>query len=273
MRPALLFLLATAGGGLAIAQQPRPAPGPAATVQEAVASPTRSPENRARDAFRHPIETLQFFGVRPTDTVVEVWPGGGWYTEILAPYLSNGGRLIVAAPQGRASDGIAKKLAGNAAVYSRVRRANFPKMLGGSGVRPGTADVVLTFRNVHNWRMGSYNPAKTDYAAAAFAEMFAMLKPGGTLGVVDHNLPEGADAALETSSGYIKASTVRGLAEAAGFRFAGASEVNANPKDTHDHPQGVWTLPPSYALKDKDRAKYAAIGESDRFTIKFTKPN
>jgi predicted methyltransferase len=136
----------------------------------------------------------------------------------------------------------------------------------------GSADVVLTFRNVHNWRMGYRRDDKQDYAPEAFRQIYAMLKPGGVLGIEDHRLPESADAERERTSGYIKTSTVRQLAEAAGFRFAGASEVNANPKDTADWPNGVWTLPPSLALKDQDREKYQAIGESDRMTLKFVKP-
>ncbi len=213
-----------------------------------------------------------FFGVKPTDSVVEIWPGGGWYTEILAPYLSAGGKLTVVSPPGRPSEGINAKLDKDAATYGKVARANFPSALGGTGVAPGTVDKVLTFRNVHNWRMGYLRPDKTDYSAAAFQEIYAMLKPGGVLGIEDHRLPEDADSAREKTSGYIKVSTVRALAEAAGFQFAGSSEVNANPKDTHDWADGVWTLPPSYRLGDKDREKYTAIGESDRMTLKFVKP-
>src|SRR5690606_27729404 len=135
----------------------------------------------------------------------------------------------------------------------------------------GSADVVLTFRNVHNWRMG-YQRGGVDYSGDAFKQMFAMLKPGGTLGVVDHRLPESASSERETKSGYVKVSTVRRLAEDAGFVFDGASEVNANPRDSADWPDGVWTLPPTYRLKDVDRAKYTAIGESDRMTLRFRKP-
>ncbi len=127
--------------------------------------------------------------------------------------------------------------------------------------------MVLTFRNVHNWMMGT-----TPFADEAFRQMFAMLKPGGTLGVVEHRLPESADAARERTSGYVKTSTVRRLAEQAGFRLVAASEINANPRDTADWAEGVWTLPPTLALKDKDREKYLVIGESDRMTLKFVKP-
>jgi len=241
-------------------------------LQQAVANPQRSEKNRARDQYRHPAETLAFFGIRPTDTVVEIWPGGGWYTEILAPYLAAKGRLIAAAPAGKGADSLAKRLDANPALFGKVERANFPTVLGGTGVAPGTADAVLTFRNVHNWGMGYLQPERTPYSEAAFAELFAMLKPGGVLGIEDHRLPENASAEREKSSGYIKVSTVRALAEKAGFQFVAASEVNANPRDTTDWPEGVWTLPPTLALGDTDRARYVAIGESDRMTLKFVKP-
>ena len=210
--------------------------------------------------------------MKPKDTVVELWPGGGWYTEILAPYLAEKGKLIAAAPAGKGAESMAKRFDANPALYGKVERANFPTVLGGTGVAPGTADVVLTFRNVHNWKMGYMQPEKTDYSEAAFREIFAMLKPGGVLGIEDHRLPESASAERERESGYIKVSTVRALAEKAGFRFDGASEVNANPKDTTEWQQGVWTLPPTFALGDKDKARYAAIGESDRMTLRFVKP-
>ena len=243
-----------------------------ASLAAAVADPRRTPANIARDAHRHPLETLSFFGVEPDDTVVEIWPGGGWYTEILAPYLAERGRLVIATPDGQPG-GVAKLRDAHPALYASLTTGVFPAFdAGAARVPAGSADVVLTFRNVHNWRMGYRREDKQDYSAEAFSQIFTMLKPGGVLGIVDHRLPEGASAERELNSGYIKLSTVRRLAEAAGFRLAGESEINANPRDTADWPNGVWTLPPSLALKDQDRAKYQAIGESDRMTLKFVKP-
>ena len=240
---------------------------PRAALAAAIAASTRTPANVARDRYRHPAETLAFFGVRPTDTVVEISPGGGWYSEILARYVSGRGRYYAVA-NGGGLNGVRKMMETNPALYGRINLASFPAADGEvSKVPDGSADVVLTFRNVHNWAM-----AKEPFADRAFRQMFAMLKPGGTLGVVEHRLPESHDSARERTSGYMKTSTVRRLAEQAGFRFVGASEVNANRQDTADHPQGVWTLPPVLRLKDVDRDKYMAIGESDRMTLKFMKP-
>lgn len=239
---------------------------PSAELRDAVRAPTRTPANVQRDAHRHPAETLAFFGVKPTDTVVELIPGGGWYTEILAPYLATRGAYWAAGGWDKGLNGVRALQAKDAATYGKVRLAAFPAATGQPSVADGSADVVLTFRNVHNLTMGGAANAEK-----AFAAMFRMLKPGGTLGVVDHRLPEARDSAAEEKSGYIKESTVIALAEEAGFKLAGKSEVNANPKDTADWPEGVWTLPPTYALKDVDRAKYAAIGESDRMTLKFVK--
>ena len=245
----------------------------ASPLQAAVDASTRTATNRARDQYRHPAETLAFFGIKPSDTVVEIWPGGGWYTEILAPYLaSGGGRLILASPDWGRS-GIDKLRAANAPLYGSLTVADFPVFDGKAAEIPaGSVDAVLTFRNVHNWRMGYRRDDKADYSAAAFQQIYAMLKPGGVLGIEDHRLPESADAERERSSGYIKTSTVIRLAQQAGFQLAGQSEINANPKDTADWAEGVWTLPPTLALKDQDRDKYLAIGESDRMTLKFVKP-
>ncbi|MCY7398459.1 MAG: methyltransferase, partial [Sphingomonas bacterium] len=203
----------------------------------AAANPLRSPANVARDRYRHPVETLAFFGVRRSDTVVEIWPGGGWYSEILAPYLAQGGGTYVGAASERGLAGLNKLVAAQPAAYGGVRTAAFPVLAaGGTPVAPGSADVVLTFRNVHNWMMGD-----KPFEAQAFAQMYAMLKPGGTLGVVEHRLPENANAEREKKSGYVKVSTVRRLAEAAGFRMVAMSEINANPLDNTDYPDGVWT--------------------------------
>jgi len=276
---ALAAASALAGGALAAAQHGAgQAAAPKAqrwhdTLRAAIAAETRTPANRARDRYRHPFETLAFFGVEPDDTVVEIWPGGGWYTEILAPYVVGGGGTYYAASMGSGqSAGVRRLMEANPRLYGRINLAAFPAFLAQeTRVPDGSADVVLTFRNVHNWRMG-YQRESADYSEEAFRQMFAMLRPGGTLGVVDHRLPESADAERERTSGYVKVSTVRRLAEAAGFRFVASSEVNANPQDSADWPRGVWTLPPSYRLGDEDRARYAAIGESDRMSLRFVKP-
>lgn len=237
-------------------------------IAAAVAAPTRTPANLARDQYRHPAETLAFFGVKPGDTVVELWPGGGWYSEILAPLAkAGGGTLYVAAPWERGLNRFKTKQAENADVYGAVKLAEFPNAGTNPKVPDASTDVVLTFRNVHNWRFDG-----ADNTANAFKQIFAMLKPGGTLGVVEHRLNESDDAAKEEKSGYMKESSIIAFAEAAGFKLAGKSEINANPKDTKDYPKGVWTLPPSLAEGDTDRAKYVAIGESDRMTLKFVKP-
>ena len=255
-----------------------PAAAPAASnrvakLQQAVAHPGRTPTNVARDRYRHPVQTLDFFEVDPGETVVELWPGGGWYTEILAPYLASGGGKLYAAAPDWGRSGLDKLKAANAELYGPITVADFPVFGANSPRVPdGTADVVLTFRNVHNWRMGYRRDDKQDYSAEAFRQIYAMLKPGGILGIADHRLPEAASAERERTSGYIKTSTVRRLAEAAGFRFVASSEINANPKDTADWPDGVWTLPPALRLGDKDRERYLAIGESDRMTLKFVKP-
>lgn len=243
----------------------------APTLEQAVADPARSAANRVRDVHRHPVETLRFLGVKPTDTVVELWPGGGWYTEILAPLLAPSGALTVAGPWPKGVDRVREKQAQDAARFGKLGFAAFPAREGEPRVADNSVDVVLTFRNIHNWRMG-YQRDGQDYAPDAFRQIFAMLKPGGVLGIVDHRLPESADDAREKDSGYIKTSTVKRLAAEAGFVLDGESEINANPRDTANWPKGVWTLPPSLALGDTDRARYAAIGESDRMTLRFVKP-
>ena len=238
----------------------------ASALDTALAAPTRTPANAARDKYRNPKATLTFFGVDAGDTVVELWPGGGWYTEILAPYLSSGGALHLVPPTGRYDERIRTKISSNP-VYQKVQVTTFNPGQP-TTIASGSADVVLTFRNVHSW----LDEGGAPIADQVFAEAFRVLKPGGTLGVVEHRLPESADNARQLTSGYVKVSTVQQLAEAAGFKLVASSEINANPKDTKDHPEGVWTLPPSLRLGDKDREKYLAIGESDRMTLKFVKP-
>jgi predicted methyltransferase len=264
--PILLTMVLSTAAIVAPALTAKP-PKAGASITAVLSAPHRSETNRARDIYRHPAETLAFFGVKPQSNVVELWPGGGWYTEILAPFLNAQGTYTVAPPMGKRADALAAKLDKEPALFGKVKRAHFPSAPGSTGVTPGSADVVLTFRNVHNWRFGGVDSTQT-----AFNEVFAMLRPGGILGVVEHRLPETMDNALEEKSGYMKRSSVIAFATKAGFKLAGESQINSNPKDTHAWPEGVWTLPPVYALKDKDRATYAAIGESDRMTLKFVKP-
>ncbi len=244
-------------------------------LKAAIAGAHRSPANVARDSARHPYETLSFFGIRPDMTVVELVPGGGWYTEILAPYLRDGGQLIAAgfdpasatAYNSRNGLRLKQKFDENPAIYGKVKTSIFepPERLDIAAA--GSADLVLTFRNVHNW------VAKGDPAVkAVFRQVFDTLKPGGVFGVVDHRLPIGKTQDAKASSGYVHETYVIAMAESAGFKLAARSEVNANPKDTADYPDGVWTLPPNFSQKDRNRATYEAIGESDRFTLKFVKP-
>ena len=271
-RSLILVMLACAGAACTSTQAGTPmlAGDDQVALKAAIAAPTRTAANVARDRYRHPYETLSFFGVEPDDTVVEITPGGGWYTEILAPYVIQGGGTYYAAANGNGLNNVRTRMTQNPALYGAIRLASFPVGRDGATeprVPDGSADVVLTFRNVHNWMMGD-----SPFADEAFRQMFAMLRPGGTLGVVEHRLPESADSSRERSSGYLKTSTIRRLAEAAGFRLVAESEINFNPNDTTDYPSGVWTLPPTLRLGDQDRARYLAIGESDRMTLRFVKP-
>lgn len=240
-------------------------------IQALVAGPARSAGNRARDPYRHPVEDLRFFGIKPTDTVVEILPGGAAYwTEILAPYLRDHGRYVAANPgpadiseeavKGNAA--FAAKIAANPGDFAKVETAAFTAQ--GDLVPPGTADVVLTFRNVHNWMADGS-------AGAVFSAFNRALKPGGTLGIEEHRGRTDQPQDPRAKSGYVREDAVIGLAEAAGFKLLARSEANANPRDTKDYPEGVWTLPPTYRLKDKDRDRYAAIGESDRMLLLFEK--
>ncbi len=239
-RRRLVGAFATAGTlafrGLPAFAQSTMDPATEAKLRTLLANPRRNPENAARDPYRHPLETLKFFGLRQDMKVLEVWPAGGWWTEFLRPLLQEKGYY------------------------------------GGSGfstkeipVRPDTMDLVLTFRNIHNW-MGDNS------VRYMFDTMYASLKPGGYLGVEEHRAPANVPQDPRAVSGYVREDYAISLIELSGFKFLAKSEINANPKDTKDYPQGVWTLPPSYVEGAKDRDKYAAIGESDRFTLLFQKP-
>lgn len=236
----------------------------------------RSAEHRARDPYRNPRETLGFFGVAPDQTLIEIIPGAGWYSEILAPLLREDGHYIGAlvdptthaSAEGRqrGERGFAQlrgKFAGDPAIYGQPELRSFDPRAPVLGA-PGSVDVVLTFRNVHNWRYAGTHEAM-------FAGFFDVLRPGGTLGVVEHRA--GRDVPEDDRSGYLGQDQVIAWAEAAGFRLVEASEINANPRDTRDHPNGVWTLPPTLNVPDgEDPATYEAIGESDRMTLRFVKP-
>lgn len=246
-------------------------------LDDAMSGEHRSAENKARDKYRHPKETLAFFGFRSDMTVVEIWPGGGWYTEILAPALKENGKLYAVQysvnPQysyQRRYFGAFLTKAGESPDVFRdviVTAMDFPYQL---NIAPsGAADLVVTFRNAHNWVSSGYHKAS---AQLAFQAMFDVLKPGGVLGIVDHRWPDAENEDPHAEDGYISEQRLIAFAEEAGFEFAGRSDVNRNAKDTHDHPEGVWTLPPSFALDEQDREKYLAIGESDRLTIRFVKP-
>jgi len=277
-RACLLGLSLAIAAPLAQAAKPADAatlPAPDAALQAAIGGAWRDPANVARDRYRHPGQTLAFFGIRPDMTVVEVTPGGGWYAEILAPYLRERGRYVAAvvdpqavaegpgrAYQQRSRDGLEKKFAAAPAQFDRAAVVAFDPEAPAFGPA-GSADLVLTFRNVHNWRGAGQ-------AEGMFRGFYEVLKPGGVLGVVEHRAR--GDVPADDKSGYVGQAQVIALAEAAGFRLDASSEVNANPRDTRDHPNGVWTLPPSNNHPESERAKYQAIGESDRMTLRFVKP-
>lgn len=240
-------------------------------LAEQIAAPHRSPGNVARDKFRKPYEVLKFFGVTPSSRVVEILPGsGGYFTEILAPYLRDNGLYITAgrhpgAPANYLKDHerMLAKYAATPAVFGKIQVTTFFR--DEHEIAPaGSMDFVLTFRNLHNW----IERGEIEGALRAFNKA---LKPGGILGVTDHRGRADQTQEAQMKTGYVRQDYAVALIEKAGFQLIGASEVKANPKDTKDHPEGVWTLPPSLRLKDKDRAKYLAIGESDRFVLKFVK--
>jgi predicted methyltransferase len=211
-------------------------------ITDAAASTERSAAAKARDEYRHPQQTLRFFGIKPEMTVVEIWPGGGWYSDILTPLLADKGQFIPL--------------------------SSFHPEKALTIAPAGTVDAVLTFRNIHNWYMGQGDQGVVN----SFKAFYTALKPGGMVGVVEHKLPESSSDANMLKSGYMKQSYVIAAAEKAGFVLAAESAVNRNPLDTADHPKGVWTLPPTLKLKDENIDHYMAIGESDRMTLKFVKP-
>ncbi|MFP6562740.1 class I SAM-dependent methyltransferase [Paraburkholderia sp. B3] len=255
---------------------PSQASSPATTsLDAAIGGSQRSEQARARDVYRHPKETLTFFGIGPTQTVLEIAPGGGWYTDILAPWLHDAGHLYEAqyvspsaelSAEARAGDAaFSRKLAGNPAIYGNVvvGTLHAGAFTGFDAVE--RFDFVLTFRNIHNWM-------KDGQLDANLRAFYRALKPGGTLGVEEHRARPGTTVQQMIDTGYVTEAFVIEHAQAAGFVLAGRSEINANARDTKDYPHGVWSLPPTYKGGDTDRARYAAIGESDRMTLKFTRP-
>jgi predicted methyltransferase len=268
----LLAVTLAAAAGMAVGAAPAQTSGAdLAKLKQVVHGEQRSPENKARDQYRHPVETLAFFGIRPNMTVVELWPFGGWYTEIIAPYLKGTGTYYAAAMDPKSDHREDKEynselkalLDTHSDLYSEVKWSVLAP--GQYNIAPdGTADMVVTFRNIHNW---VWSGSEKDVFAAAFRA----LKPGGILGVEEHRSND-PQAKPKRGEAYVGEEYAIALIESVGFKLVGRSKINNNPKDTKDYPKGVWTLPPSYAEGDKDRAKYAAIGESDRFTLKFVKP-
>lgn len=233
----------------------------------------RSESNVARNEFRHPVETLKFFGIEPSMTVVEISPGGGWYAEILAPYLKEHGTYIAAGydPKSKSeyfssnAKKFADKLAADPKHYSKAKLSvmQAPGQL--DFATKNSVDMVVSFRNTHNW-------ASRGHAEAVYAAIYKSLKPNGVFGLVQHRAGDKNPADTSGKKGYLKTADIISMATKAGFVLQAQSEINANPKDTKDYEAGVWSLPPVYRLKDKDRAKMTAIGESDRMTLKFVKP-
>jgi predicted methyltransferase len=254
-----------------------PPPAPAADdigskITAVLAMPHRSEANRARDKYRHPVETLGFFGLRDDMTVMEIWPGGGWYTEVLAPLLKEKGKLLVT--NTKSGTKYADMLASHPDLYGKVEVKTIAPPNDINFGESNSVDMLVTFRNIHNWMGGN-----TKYDGKVFAEAFRVLKKGGTFGVVEHRAKPGAKPEDLKGTGYVPEDYVIKQVEAVGFKLAAKSEINANPKDTKDYPQGVWGLPPTLrpakegaTLSEEDKAKMLAIGESDRMTLKFVKP-
>jgi len=277
LRPALILFLA-------ILQQPAAADELDELIDRALTGDHRNPEFVARDQYRHPRETLKFFGLQPDMTVVEIWPSRGWYTEILAPVLRERGVFYAAGfalslkqtPdfQKEIQIEFADKLRQRPEIYDHVVVTELAVPERTTIAPPGSVDMILTFRNVHNWMKG-------DYTQGMLETFYRTLKPGGVLGIVEHRAAPGTPLERMVKSGYVTTEFVIALAEAVGFRFEEASEINANPKDTKDYPEGVWTLPPTLRYcnnmktgseRDACMKKYIAIGESDRMTLRFRKP-
>ncbi|MGI4744494.1 MAG: class I SAM-dependent methyltransferase [Janthinobacterium lividum] len=237
---------------------------PDAALQAAIASPDRDPAFAKRDEARHPAQELTFFGLKPNHTVVEIWPSGGYWTEILAPYLHDHGTYYAAggAPM-KPDSAFAHKLAAQPARYDHVK---ITQAAGAADIAPANSvDLVVTFRNLHNWM-------KQGDAPQMLAAFYRALKPGGILGIEDHRGHRTAAYDPQAKDGYVSQDSAIAQARAAGFRFVASSEMDANPKDTADWPKGVWTLPPTFALGAQDHDRYAAIGEADNFVLKFRKP-
>lgn len=255
------------------------APPPAAATQPTldvlIAGTHRAEADKARDGARHPQATLEFFQLKPTDVVLEVTPGAGWWTDILAPYLRAQGRYIALVWDDTLPDSpkyfadnnakLKAKFDANPALYDKAETARFNPKTPGDLAPAGSVDLVVTFRNTHGW-------VNDGIADAMYGGFFRALKPGGRLGVEQHRAPAGADPAESAKKGYVSEEALIAIAEKAGFKLVGKSEINANPKDTKDYEKGVWTLPPVLALGDTDKDKYLAIGESDRMTLLFEKP-
>ena len=244
-----------------------------ARMTEIAEAAHRSDENKVRNDYRHPVETLEFFGIKNDMTVVEIWPAGGWYTEVIAPYLHDEGKYIAAHwdPESeiefvrKGVQAYRDKLAAHPEAYEKVEMAvlMYPDKM--EFAPPGSVDMVLTFRNIHNWMGRAFQDDM-------FAAMYVALKPGGILGVVEHRGNPDVPQDPKAASGYVNQDYAIALAEKAGFVLEATSEVNANPKDRKDYETGVWTLPPTLRAGEENRDEYLAIGESDRFTLKFVKP-
>jgi predicted methyltransferase len=271
MRTLRPWLLSASLAVCALAYIPVPAGAAPTTIQQAVAGSWRSPANKARDRYRHPIQTLEFFGLRPDMTVIELAPGGGWYTEILGPVLHDSGHLIEAAPppagrMAKMAAAFASKLKSNPAIYGSATIVPFAPPGHVNLGRPDSADMVLTFRNLHDWL--NDDPATL---AAVFKAAYEVLKPGGVLGITEHRARPYQDALLASKTLHrIPEDYVIETGLKAGFQLAGVSEANANPKD--EETVNVHRLPPDLAGLPAEHAQMLAIGESDRMTIRFVKP-